>query len=163
MENPQAQKSRSAKALSRLACLAGLLLLIGGQSLAAASPPRLSGAGNPIVTVRFETTVIQAEVVASPEKLYLGLGGRQQLAPGTGMLFILPRLEVQHFCMRGMLIPIDIIWLAQGRVTGFDQNISPDDASTFSSPGPADMVLEVPAGFVASAGLQVGDRLQRQE
>jgi uncharacterized membrane protein (UPF0127 family) len=121
----------------------------------------LSAADNPIISLRLNKTVVRAEVVFTPEKLYLGLGGRQQLPPGSGMLFIMPNLEVQEFCMRGMLIPIDIIWLAQDRVIGFHQNLSPKDSGYFKSPGPADLVLEVPAGFVASAGLRIGDRLQR--
>jgi len=122
---------------------------------------KMSEAGNPIVPVQFHTTVVQAEVVSSPDKLCLGLGGRRHLAPGTGMLFIMPALEVQEFCMRGMFIPIDIIWIARDRIIGFHQNLSPKDLGTFCSPGPADLVLEVPAGFVASVGLRVGDRLQR--
>ena len=60
-----------------------------------------------------------------------------------------------------MLIPIDIIWMAQDRIIGFHQNLSPKDSGYFKSPAPADVVLEVPAGFVASAGLRIGDRLQR--
>jgi uncharacterized membrane protein (UPF0127 family) len=135
-----------------------LVGLSGGSTSAWASDK--SAADNPIILLRLNKTVVQAEVVFTPEKLYLGLGGRQQLPPGSGMLFIMPNLEVQEFCMRGMLIPIDIIWLAQDRVIGFHQNLSPNDSGYFQSPGPADLVLEVPAGFVASAGLQIGDRLQ---
>jgi uncharacterized membrane protein (UPF0127 family) len=139
--------------------LAAWLLVLGGCWPAEAQ--KTSKAGNPIVSVRLNQTVVQAEVVASLEKIYLGLGGRQHLAPGTGMLFIMPTLEVQHFCMRGMLIPIDIIWIAHDRIIGFHKNLSPNDPGTFTSPAPADVVLEVPAGFVGSAGLRVGDRVQR--
>lgn len=120
-----------------------------------------SEAGNPIISVQLRTTVVQAEVVSSRDKLYLGLSGRRQLAPGTGMLFIMPGFEVQEFCMRGMFIPIDIIWIARDRVIGFHQNLSPQDPGTFCSPGPADLVLEVPAGLVTAAGLRTGDRLER--
>lgn len=149
--------------MTRAIYLSWLVVLVVGGAALAAAPPKLSEAGNPLVTVRFDGSVLQAEVVASPAKLYQGLGGRRHLAPGTGMLFILPRLEVQHFCMRDMLIPIDIIWLAQSRIIGFHRNIPADDPGTFTSPGPADMVLEVPAGFAAAAGLRLGDRLQRQD
>jgi hypothetical protein len=122
---------------------------------------KTSETGNPLMPLRLNKTVIQAEVVTSPDKLYLGLGGRRQLAPGTGMLFIMPGLERQSFCMRGMFIPIDIIWIAHGRIIGFHQNLSPQDPGTFTSPAPADVVLEVPSGFVTAAGLRIGDRLQR--
>jgi uncharacterized membrane protein (UPF0127 family) len=120
---------------------------------------RISEAGNPIILILVNKTVVQAEVVSSPDKLFLGLGGRRYLAPGSGMLFIMPTLEVQEFCMRGMCIPIDIIWICQDRIIGFQQNLSPRDPGIFHSPAPADLVLEVPAGFVKSAGLRVGDRV----
>jgi hypothetical protein len=122
---------------------------------------KVSEAGNPIIPVHINETVIQAEVVASMNKIYLGLGGRRQLAPGSGMLFIMPALAVQEFCMRGMLIPIDIIWIAQGRIIGFHQKVSPKNPGNFTSPEPADLVLEAPAGFVAANGLKIGDRLRR--
>ncbi len=124
---------------------------------------KLSAAGNPIIQVLVDSTVVQAEVVSSPGKLFLGLGGRRYLAPGSGMLFLMPTLEVQEFCMRGMLIPIDIIWICHDRIIGFEQNLSPKDPGIFSSPAPADLVLEMPAGFVKSAGLRVGDRVESLE
>ena len=133
--------------------LALWLVLTGGKP---ALPAALSPAGNPIIPVRLGETVIRAEVVSSPEKLYLGLGGRRHLPWGTGMLFLLPERQVQSFCMRGMLIPIDIIWLDQNRVIGFQENLQPQDPGTFTSPGPVDLVLEVPAGFVAATGIQIG-------
>jgi hypothetical protein len=122
---------------------------------------KISEAGNPVIPVQINGTAIQAEVVASMDKIYLGLGGRRQLAPEGGMLFIMPTQAVQEFCMRGMLIPIDIIWIAQSRIIGFHQKVSPKDQSVLKSPEPADLVLEVPAGFVAAKGIKIGDRLQR--
>lgn len=138
--------------------LAGVLLLFLFSSTAHAY--KISEAGNPVIALLVNKTIVQAEVVASTEKLILGLGGRRKLAPGSGMLFIMPDLEVQEFCMNGMLIPIDIIWICQNRIIGFEQNRSPKDTGTFLSPAPADVVLEVPAGFVRSAGLRVGDRVE---
>ena len=93
----------------------------------------------------------------------MGLGGRRKLAKGSGMLFVMPTWEIQEFCMRGMLIPIDIIWISQNQIIGFHQNLSPKNTGNFFSPAPADLVLEVPAGFVKSADLQVGDRVERLE
>ena len=144
-----------------LACLILAVWPSLAPSCGLAQDQKLSQYGNPIISLLLNQTVVQAEVISTPEKLYLGLGGRRRLAPGTGMLFMMPSFEVQQFCMRGMLISIDIIWLAQDRIIGFHKNLSPKDPGTFTSPAPADVVLEMPAGFVASAGLQIGDRLQR--
>jgi uncharacterized protein len=134
-------------------------LLVGQMTPARAQD--MSAAGNPIIFLRLNKTVVQAEVVSTPEKLQLGLGGRKSLAPESGMLFILPDHDFQEFWMQGMLIPIDIIWVSQEKIIGFNQNLSPKDSGTFRSPAPVDMVLEVPAGFVKAAGLKVGDRVER--
>lgn len=128
---------------------------------ALAGAPRLSQFGNPLITLRLNQTLVQAEVVSSPEKLYQGLSGRSHLPPGTGMLFVMPTREVQVFCMRDMRFAIDIIWLERHRVIGFHQNLVPNETESYTSPGPADLVLEVPAGFVAAAGIKKGHRLER--
>ncbi len=70
--------------------LSGWLLVLLGCCPTTAWAHKTSEAGNPIISLRLNKTVVQAEVVSSPDKLYLGLGGRRQLAPGTGMLFIMP-------------------------------------------------------------------------
>ena len=133
-----------------------LVLLTGGLLTAA----EFSAAGNPILTLQVGSKTVKAEVVQTPEKLFLGLGGRSELPWGTGMLFLMPRPAIQEFCMRGMLIPIDIIWIYRQQIIGFALNLQPDDLGTFISPGPADQVLEVPAGFVAASGLKVGDQVR---
>jgi uncharacterized membrane protein (UPF0127 family) len=153
--------ARHTKGLVALA-LAGWLLWL------AVLPPviwasKVSEAGNPIIWVQLNKTLVKAEVVSTLDKLCLGLGGRRKLAKGSGMLFVMPTWEIQEFCMRGMLIPIDIIWISENRIIGFHQNLSPKNTGNFFSPAPADLVLEVPAGFVKSADLQVGDRVEQLE
>ncbi len=133
----------------------GLLLGLPGWTAVA----ELSPAGNPILSLQVGRQVIKAEVVSTPEKLFLGLGGRTELPWGTGMLFLMPQTGVQQFCMRGMLVPIDIIWIRQQQIIGFTHHLQPGDPGTFTSPGPADQVLEVPAGFVQATGLQPGERV----
>jgi len=151
----------SPRTLQRLVWLGWFFLMTGLYwPGAAAAGPMLAQVGDPTAVVRIGKTTVRAEVVTTPEKLYLGLSGRSRLPWGTGMLFVLPRREVQEFCMRGMLIPIDIIWIDGRQVIGFQENLQPRDRGIFSSPGPADLVLEVPAGFVAKMGVQVGDKVE---
>jgi len=133
--------------------LAGLLCLAY-----AAAGEELSEYGNPFIWVTLGNVRVKAEVVASPEKLYLGLGGRPELAEGRGMLFIMPRREVQDFCMRNMRFALDFIWLGPGRVAGLTQNVSPlDQEACYRSPEPVAIVLEVPAGFCERHDIRVGD------
>jgi hypothetical protein len=118
----------------------------------------LSQFGNPITWVKLGQVKVKAEVVFSPERLYLGLGKRQGLAEGHGMLFIMPTLVIQEFCMRDMRFPIDFIWLVPGRVVGITRNVPfEDQRACHASPEAVNYVLEVPAGFCDRHGIKVGD------
>jgi uncharacterized protein len=118
----------------------------------------LSEYGNPFTWVTLGPVKVKAEVVISPEKLYLGLGRRPALPEDRGMLFILPHREIQTFCMRDMRFALDFIWLGPGRVAGLTKNVSPQDQrACYSSPEPVAYVLEVPAGFCDRHGIRVGD------
>ena len=103
--------------------------------------------GNKIDRVYIRDVLVQAEVVSTETRIEEGLGGRTSLPEGRGMLFAMSEDDTQHFWMKGMLFPIDIIWIENGRVIGCEKNISPSDPRIFASPSDAGYVLEVPAGF----------------
>ncbi len=137
-----------------------LFLVLAGLFFPAYAPAgeELSEYGNPFIWVTLGNVKVKAEVVGTREKLYLGLGRRPELPEGRGMLFILPRREVQDFCMRDMRFALDFIWLAPGRVAGLTPNVSPlDQEACYQSPEPVAFVLEVPAGFCERHGIRVGD------
>lgn len=146
--------------LKRLIAIMGLasVLIFGGHFPAVSgSATEISEFGNPLIPVTVKGVTVTAEVVTSPEKLYLGLSHRPLLPPDRGMLFIMPAEEVQEFCMRGMRFPLDIIWISEGRVAGCERNIAPDDPRTLVSPVPVKHVLEVPAGFCDRHKIAVHD------
>jgi uncharacterized membrane protein (UPF0127 family) len=137
-------------------CLAALL------TAAPALGQEYSEAGNLLTRLTVKDVPVTAEVVSTPEKIYLGLGKRQSLPEGRGMFFILGATGIQAFCMRDMLFPIDIIWIAEGRVAGIHQKLSPSEQGAFVSPVPVRLVLEVPAGFAQRHGIKVGDPVALQ-
>jgi hypothetical protein len=140
--------------------LALLILLVLALVSAASTREDLSEYGNPITWVKVGQVKVRAEVVMSPEKLYLGLGRRQGLPEGRGMLFIMPTLMIQEFCMRDMRFRIDIIWVVSGRVAGLTRNIPYEDQrACYPSPEPVNYVLEVPGGFCERHGIKVGDQV----
>jgi uncharacterized membrane protein (UPF0127 family) len=140
----------------KIAAALWLVLSLGpGPGMAAGI--EVSAYGNPFTWVTVGQVGVKAEVVRSPGKIYKGLGYRKELPPGQGMLFIMPRMELQNFCMRGMKFPLDIIWIARGKVAGVEKNVSPKFTGTVCSPEPVNFVLEVPAGFCERAGIKVGD------
>ncbi len=113
--------------------------------------------------VKIGATEYRVEVVESLTAKAQGLSGRESLAPGNGMLFVFSSPSTQSFWMHGMKFSIDIIWIRAGRVVGVVAEAPvPSGVSTptFTSPGPVDLVLELPAGTVAADEISVGDKVE---
>jgi len=144
----------------KLAAMTGVVLaiLLGLAGLAAGQ--EVSEHGNPWIWVTIGKARVKAEAVYTPERLYLGLSHRQKLPEGRGMLFFMPEMAVQNFCMRGMHFPLDLIWIVNGKVAGLIRNVSPTFPGELTSPAPVDYVLEVPGGFADKYGIKVGDRVK---
>jgi uncharacterized protein len=124
-----------------------------------AASQTVSEFGNPWVWVTIGKVQIKAEAVHSPERLFRGLSYRPAMPAGQGMLFFMPEIEVQTFCMRGMRFPLDLIWIVAGRVAGITRNVPPTFPGNLTSPEPVNYVLEVPGGFAEQYGVKVGDRV----
>lgn len=118
--------------------------------------------GTATVTVGGQTVMVRvAETEAQKAQ---GLAGTPQLAWNEGMLFPFSQKQELEFWMKGMLIPIDIIWIADKHIVGIEHNVplpsagAPDEQlPRYRSPAPADMVLEVRAGFASKYDLKTGD------
>lgn len=134
-----------------LAVLLGLAGLVEGQDV--------SQQGNPWLWLTTGKVKVKAEAVSTPERLHLGLSYRRELPEGQGMLFFMPAIEVQTFCMRGMRFPLDLIWIVNRRVAGITRNVPPTFPGNLTSPEPVNYVLEVPGGFADKYGIKVGDRV----
>ena len=77
-------------------------------------------------------------------------------------MFFVYRDHIERtYWMKGMRFPIDIVWIDRGRVTGIERNlpVPQGDVPLYSLRGPADHVLEVPAGWAARHGVEPGDRV----
>jgi|SRR3989344_1325239 len=118
-------------------------------------------------TVSIENKVSVVVAVADTDTLRRrGLSGRPILGELEGMLFIFDNPALSSFWMKEMLIPIDIIWIRQGVIVGYTENIEPPASATpdnfllrYPSPIAVDAVLEVTAGFALRHNLEVGDKI----
>ena len=142
--------------------MAALLLTALSGGAGGAGGQEVSEQGNPWVRVSLGKVTVQAEAVRTPERLYLGLSNRSELPEGRGMLFFMPVKEVQSFCMRGMRLPLDFIWISEGRVAGLTRNVPATFPGELISPAPVTHVLEVPGGFADRHGIKTGDRVRWQ-
>lgn len=108
---------------------------------------------------RFRVEV--AETEAERER---GLMYRATLAPGSGMLFVQPRVLPATFWMKNTHVTLDILWFdAQGRLVRIDRQVPPcktDPCPLYPSSQPVAWVLEIAGGEAARHGLRIGDRLK---
>lgn len=116
-----------------------------------------------VLTLAAPPVEVRVEVVADPAALRRGLQGHRPLAPGEGMLFVLPKPEQARFWMRAMTFPIDIIFVdGDGAIDSVAGNAPPcemDPCPVYRSAGEVTHVLEVPAGYAQHMELQPGARL----
>lgn len=106
---------------------------------------------------------ISVEIADTPEKQEKGLGERDSLAWDHGMYFEYSQPAFYAFWMKGMRFPIDIIWLRDGRIVGFEMNVPFEKGGNGPTVRPrelVDAVLEVPAGYSAARGWRIGDPVQ---
>ncbi len=121
---------------------------------------RAQGSDNPVVDVRIGEQVIKAETVRSGTKMYLGLSGRKNLCTDCGMLFIFPDKQIRDFVMRDMEFPLDIIFIADGKIINIAGNVAPENdpvVNYYTGGEPSDAVLELNASYCQAHSIKVGD------
>ncbi|HEX6160984.1 MAG TPA: DUF192 domain-containing protein [Thermoanaerobaculia bacterium] len=108
--------------------------------------------------------VVRTEIAADDETRAQGLMYRDQLRPGTGMLFFFPEPGEYPFWMRNTLIPLDMIWIDdQKKIVAMHQNVQPCRTAECPNYPPRAIsryVLEVAGGVAKEHGLKVGDVLR---
>lgn len=118
---------------------------------------------------------IALEVAQTPNQQALGLMYRPTLASDRGMLFIFDPPQIVSFYMKNVLIPLDIIFLRDGKVLEIAANVPPCTTEpcplyfpTVASaqgiePVHVDQVIELRGSRAAELGLQVGDDLSTEQ
>lgn len=98
---------------------------------------------------------VRVELAETFSQKAQGLSGRASLDDNSGMLFVYPNKSILHFWMKGMNFPLDAVWLANGRVVGWQENIpaqTDNQITRFQSNAP-----EVSAGWINNHPLKLGD------
>jgi uncharacterized membrane protein (UPF0127 family) len=130
---------------------------------AAQSTPTATAVQAPVVTVGGAAFLV--EIARTFEEKARGLSGRPQLAPGTGMIFPYDEDALYTFWMKGMLIPLDFVWI-DGKCTVADVTANvppprdPNQSSglpVYSPSRPVRYILEITAGDLQAKGIRTGD------
>lgn len=120
---------------------------------------------NPLTSkVRIGKTIFTVDVAVTEAQKEQGLGGRDSLAKGTGMLFPYDHKEQYEYWMRNMKFPLDFIWIDGNVVADLTPNVPPPrdgERPIIVKPlVPVDKVLEIAAGEAEKFGIRVGDAVQ---
>jgi hypothetical protein len=150
----------------------GVALFIIVVGVLVKNPEKFGFRKNPVVSPTpsiSQVTVggkkVNITLADTDEKQVKGLSGVSYLPSDSGMLFAYGKDKPSpRFWMKGMLIPLDIIWIADGKIVSIDRSVPVPDGSTpdsklqiYQSPVPVDYVLEVNSGFSGLNNIEVGD------
>lgn len=141
------------------------IILIIAMSLIAASCNSKSGLAKDQV-LQIKQYKINVHLADTPQEREVGLGGVSGMADDEGMLFLFSTPQRPQFWMKGMLIPIDIIWISGNKIVAIDDNIKPEpnrsdsQLTRYVPVVDIDKVLEVNAGWIYRHDVAVGDTIQ---
>ncbi len=142
------------------ATLAAVGVLAGMVSLAGCGPVG-EAAPQTITVVVGAAAPIEAEVASTDEQKRVGLMGRTQVPPGTGMAFVYDSPVRHQFWMGGVELPLSIVWAMDGRVVGVAE-MQPCPAADSTCPRYApdsdyQLAVETTGGTFTEASVQIGD------
>lgn len=105
-------------------------------------------------------TAINIEVADNDSARTRGLMGRTSLPDSSGMLFIFPSEEEQSFWMANTPLSLDMFFAgADSQIVRIAKYTTPLSSESVTSQGPAQFVVETPAGFADQHGIVEGDRV----
>ena len=135
-------------------------MIVAGMALVGCAQAVDEPQNLPKIKVLMSGAELKVQVADDVDERAKGLMFVKSMAPNAGMLFVWSKPEPRSFWMRNTYIPLDLIYLNDGKVVSLIEKAKPFDETGLPSGVPADMVLEVNAGWVARHGVKVGDRLQ---
>jgi len=142
-----------------------LALLAGACSAphnAPSAPPPAAAPGPRVVLP--DGAAIQVELAIDDATRGQGLMYRDRMAEDRGMLFMFPQSGDYPFWMKNTLIPLDMIWIDDGRrIVHIWSNVPPckaDPCPNYPPNANARYVLELAAGVAAKHHLANGQALR---
>jgi len=105
---------------------------------------------------------IPVELALTESQRQKGLSSRDHLDADTGMLFIFPDSNIHSFWMKDTLIPLDVIWINDGKIvemTTLDMQTE-ENIPQYTPQNKAQYVLELNAGAINENNFQVGDKVE---
>lgn len=105
----------------------------------------------------------ELEVARTPQQQEIGLMNRTSLADNRGMLFLFSSPQPIRFWMKNTLIPLDMIFLRDGKVVAIAPAVPPcktPSCPTYGANSNVDRVIELRSGIAKEIGLKVGEQIK---
>ena len=117
--------------------------------------------GNIVVKTKGGNVSYTVEEAQKPQEIQKGLMFREHLAPKSGMIFDLSKVNNKvAMWMKDTKIPLDMLFVnANGKIFFIYENAKPLSEDLIIAPEPAAFVVEINAGDVKKYGIQVGDTI----
>ncbi|MEM1128127.1 MAG: DUF192 domain-containing protein [Bacteroidota bacterium] len=158
--------------LRYVALLLATVVLIGCEPSASSSPA--PPPADPDVSIPFREdgtlsflresdtlTTIAIEIADTDSSRERGMMQRTSFPPSSGMLFVFPNVAPRSFWMANTPLPLDIMFVDEDlTIVNIIKYTRPFSQASVSSEGPAQYVVEVPAGFSDQHGLIATDRVR---
>jgi uncharacterized protein len=112
-------------------------------------------------TAMFGNVSLRIELATTTAAQERGLGGRESIPSGYGMLFVFPKDDSYGFWMKDTLVPLDIFWLDdKGQVISIASEVATSSyPHVFYPSAPSRYVLETAAGSARAQGIATGTAL----
>jgi uncharacterized protein len=126
-------------------------------------PPPAEGFGGPVEVRVGDAGPLAADVAQTPGQRAYGLRGRDEVPPGTGMLFLFAEPRPVRFVMSGVPVPLTGVFVRDGRVVAVEQMApctdgDPADCPLYGPEEPVDSVVE--ASPESLPGVAPGDAVE---
>lgn len=128
-----------------------------GRELSLTTPSKSTSSAHRKLTIKENTW--EVEIALSDAQRVNGLSNRQVLDKQKGMLFTFDKFDYHPIWMKGMLIPLDIIFFDNNwQIVLIEKNLQPSSfPKTFGSNIKSRYVFEINAGEADFFGLAVGN------
>lgn len=98
-------------------------------------------------------------IADTDEKRQYGLMNVEKLDQNHGMLFIFNKPQIVNMWMKNTLIPLDMIFIKNGKIVNIKTNAKPHDLSHINSEYRVDRILEINAGLVKKFKIKIGQNI----
>lgn len=117
------------------------------------------------VFIEIKDKKLEVLVAKTYAQQYRGLGKRDNLGIYSGMIFPHATPSKLGIVMRDMRFPIDVVWINNGVIVDIAPNLPLEPGvlekqlKVYYPRIPANVVLELPAGWTAENGVKIGDEV----